>query len=86
MKSIKIFYSWQSDLPNRFNRGFIHSVLEKVTKEISKEESVDINALIDRDTKNVSGAPSIVETIFNKIDNCDIFVGDISIINLFEEN
>ena len=36
---------------------------------------------IDRDTKNVSGSPSITNTIFDKIDLCDIFICDVTIIN-----
>ena len=31
-----IFYSWQSDLPNASNRGFIESCLKKACKKISK--------------------------------------------------
>lgn len=86
MKRLRIFYSWQSDLPNKFNRGFIASVLEKVSKEINKSDQIGIQAIIDRDTKDTSGAPNIVNTIFSKIDECDIFIADISIINLHEEN
>lgn len=40
-----------------------------------------INVEVDRDTKNELGSPDIVNTIFAKIDECDLFVADISIIN-----
>lgn len=74
-----IFYSWQSDLPNKTNRGFIHDVLEKAVKNIRKTMKID--AAIDRDTANVPGAPEIHTTIFDKISQADLFVADVSIIN-----
>lgn len=76
-----IFYSWQSDLLNKYNRSFIQEVLEKANKEFSKDENFNIETVIDRDTYGLSGSPSIVESITGKIAKSDIFVCDISIIN-----
>jgi hypothetical protein len=36
---------------------------------------------LDRDTEGEPGAPDIADTIFAKIDKCDMFVSDVSIIN-----
>lgn len=80
MKST-IFYSWQSDLPNSINKGFIQTALESVARRIRNDDSIEISPVIDRDTQNVPGAPDIAATIFEKIDNCDIFVCDVTIIN-----
>jgi hypothetical protein len=77
-----IFYSWQSDLPNSTNRAFIETALEKAAKSIRRDESIEVEPVIDRDTRNVPGAPDIADTILKKIDGADIFVGDVSIINL----
>jgi len=77
----KIFYSWQSDLPNNTNRGFIGDALEKAIKSIRNDDSIKIEPVIDRDTQNVPGSPDIVNTIFEKIDEAQIFVCDVSIIN-----
>lgn len=76
-----IFYSWQSDLPNNENRGFIESCISASLKELStmKEFQLDLN--LDRDTKNELGTPDIVNTIFLKIEKSKIFIADISIIN-----
>lgn len=74
-----IFYSWQSDLPNSTNRGFIGKCLEEAIFSLNKDLMID--AVIDRDTKNVIGTPDIVSSIFNKIDNANIFVADVSFIN-----
>lgn len=80
IKSQKVFYSWQSSLPNKTNRNLIKDSLEKALKEINKELSVDERIELDSDTKNTVGSPDIVHTIMNKIDNSDIFIADVSII------
>ena len=78
--SVKIFYSWQSDLPNSETRGFIQSCIDAAAKAL--RDTVYIEA--DRDTKGEYGTPDIAETIFSKIDDCDIFVADVSIVNKYE--
>lgn len=80
-----IFYSWQSDLPNKYNRGFIADILEKSVKEINKSEDYIIEFNIDRDTLGKTGSPDIVNTIFDKIQNSEIFICDISLINNNQE-
>jgi hypothetical protein len=88
---LTVFYSWQADLSNRTNRGLIGDALGKAISavasevEITRDERPD-NAdsaefLLDRDTSGVPGAPDIAHTIFDKISNANIFVGDVSIIN-----
>lgn len=73
-----IFYSWQSDLPNKYNRNFIKSCIEKAVKDANRND----NCLeVDRDTNGVAGFPNIQQTILRKIESANIFVADISIIN-----
>ena len=74
-----IFYSWQSDLPNGTNRTFIESCLNKAIKELQIAHP-QLDPCLDRDTANVPGSPDISATIFDKIDNCSIFVCDVSIV------
>ena len=81
MRKFVIFYSWQSDLPNSTNRGFVQKALEKAAKSISRDVTVDVEPVIDRDTIGVPGAPDIANTIFKKIEEADVFLCDISIIN-----
>jgi hypothetical protein len=76
-----IFYSWQSDLPNSTNRGFIQTALEAAAKAIRDDESVEVQPVIDRDTAGVPGSPDISATIFGKIEQARVFVCDVSIIN-----
>jgi len=75
-----IFYSWQSDLPNNTNRGFIESVIEKAIKSTNGNDLYDLEPSIDRDTKDVPGAPNITQTLLDKIKASDAFVADISIV------
>jgi len=75
-----IFYSWQSDLPNNTNRGFIEGVLNESFSQLINNQ-FEIDFALDRDTKNVPGSPNIGNTIIDKIKKCDVFVADISIIN-----
>ncbi len=75
-----IFYSWQSDSPNSTNRGFIEKCIKQAIEQINSGD-LAIDFEIDRDTLEQSGSPDIVQSIFTKISNCRIFVGDVSIIN-----
>jgi len=75
-----IFYSWQSDLPNNTNRGFIEDCIKLALKDINSEQ-IYLDVAIDRDTKGECGTPDIAETIFNKINSSSIFIADISFIN-----
>lgn len=45
-------------------------------------DTVDIEA--DRDTKGEFGSPDIAQTIFSKIDDCDIFIADVSAVCQYE--
>lgn len=74
---MRIFYSWQSDLPNKNNRSFIEDCIKKTIKKY--KDTITIEA--DRDVKNNTGSPDIANTIFDKIDECDLFIADVSIIN-----
>jgi hypothetical protein len=76
-----VFYSWQSDLPNSTNRGFIQRALESAATAIAGDDTVAVEPVIDRDTEGVAGSPDIASTIFAKIAAADVVVVDVSIIN-----
>ncbi len=79
-----IFYSWQSDLPNNNNRGFIESCIQAAIQQISKED-IQLEIAIDRDTAGVPGTPDITKEIFDKISDSHIFIADISFIDTKNE-
>lgn len=79
--TIKIFYSWQSDLPNNTNRTVIKTALDNVAKSFNGDvESADREIEIDTATNRVFGTISIADRILKKIDECNIFIADVSII------
>jgi hypothetical protein len=73
-----VFYSWQSDLPGKCNRGLIKDALEKACKELSAELSLAVR--VDSDVQGQSGSPDIARTILEKIDAASVMVADVSII------
>jgi hypothetical protein len=75
-----VFYSWQSDLPNRTNRTFIQEALQKAIDGILETE-LEVDLILDRDTANTPGTPDIAQTILSKIDQAIAVVADVSIIN-----
>jgi hypothetical protein len=75
-----VFYSWQSDLPNSVNRGFIQQALEGAAKAIRNDDSIEVEPVVERDTQNVPGSPQIADAIFDKIAAADVFVADVSFI------
>ncbi|MDX2172997.1 MAG: hypothetical protein SFY56_07755 [Bacteroidota bacterium] len=81
-----VFYSWQSDLTSKYNRNFIEDAIKKGFKSLKKSKDFNIELNLERDTKDTSGTPDIVATIFNKIANSHIFICDISIINSESNN
>jgi hypothetical protein len=81
MMDHKIFYSWQSDLPTRTNEQFIEGALKSVIQKLKDDSSLDVNPILDRDIANMPESPDVAATILTKIEQSDIFVGDVSIIN-----
>ncbi|MBL8918104.1 MAG: hypothetical protein JNJ54_04515 [Myxococcaceae bacterium] len=78
--AITIFYSWQSDLPNRTNRGFIRDALEAAARKVRQDGSLSVDARIDSDTQGIAGSPEIHSAIFAKIDAAQCAVFDVSIV------
>src|SRR6266446_4696108 len=83
--NIKIFYSWQSDIDRKFNRNFIKDCLERTIKKLNKSLTVEEAIRLDHDTKDVTGSPDIANTILQKIDECDVFIGDITFVSKSEK-
>ena len=76
MKKINVFYSWQSDIKK------VHTEIRKVLAKVnSLFTDDDLELIIDNATRNTSGSPNISQSIFNKINNSDIFICDITTIN-----
>lgn len=74
----KIFFSWETDLPKSTNTNLIRSCIDKVKIDLVKK-----SVWIDRDeaTRDVPGAPKIIDEIIKKIQEADIFICDLTTIN-----
>lgn len=86
---MKIFYSWQSDLENKHNRGFIKEALEQAISDLNANLEVsepDRKIELDHDTKNVPGTPDLAGTIFEKISSSTVFIADISFVAERKDN
>ena len=67
-KEFKVFFSWQSDLSANQTKLFIEESIEMAKKLLP-----DSIALIpDEATRNRLGSPDIMNSIFEKIDDCDL--------------
>jgi len=75
-----IFYSWQSDLPNHLNHGFIQEALEVAAAQIRADTDIEVEPVIDRDTLGMPGAPDIASTILKKIEAATVFICDVSFV------
>lgn len=76
-KEFRIFFSWQSDLDADKTRTFIGECIKK-SGNLS-----GVSVILDEDTRDLPGSPDIVKTIFAKIDKCDLFIADVSIVGKY---
>lgn len=72
----KIFYSWQSD--DETSKKLLDNAI-KIIKDKRKD------FIITEATKDESGSPNISNKIIEKIEEADVFIGDISIIGTIEK-
>lgn len=75
-----VFFSWQSDLPNRINRTPIKEAINKAIKTLNADNN-GMHFTYEESTSGEVGAPNIAQTIIEKISKSDIFICDISIVN-----
>lgn len=79
MNDTTIFYSWQSNDKN--TKNFINKALNGAISDLSGNNTLDKAPRLDKDTQGAVGSPNIVSVIKEKIDNCGIFVADVSIVD-----
>lgn len=82
--SYKIFYSWQSDIPRKINRDFIEDALKQAIINLGQDfevaEALREELVFDQGMEGIPGTPPIAETIFSKIQNCAIYVADMTFV------
>ena len=76
----KIFFAWQLDSPSEHNKKFIWDALLHATENASTKGHPELSPRPESDTQGVPGTPNIVHTIFKRIQECAVFVADLSFI------
>jgi hypothetical protein len=80
MKMYTVFYAWQSDTDEKYNRNLIRIALDIAAKAISDDPSVAAQVAIDSDTQGVAGQPHVTDTLLEKIAGCDFFAPDLTFV------
>lgn len=75
-----VFYAWQTDLPEATNKAFIRDTLTAAIKA-ARKDGVALEKRPEEDARGRSGAADVPAAIFDMIERCSVFVGDVSIIN-----
>lgn len=79
---MKIFWSWQSDTPGKtcryLVRDSLQDAIEKLKQASDVEEPLRETVHLDHDIQGVTGSPDLVRTIFEKIEQSQVFVADIT--------
>lgn len=84
-KRLTVFYSWQSDTPSKLNRNFLEEALREALKRLHLDATLEValrdaTLELDKDTQGVTGSPPIAETILKKIEQCAVFVADLTFV------
>ena len=80
-KTYTLFYSWQSDLPEIRNK--ISKSIRDQAKKIKEKHNIQIKE--EQATRGLPGSPKIEDSIFEKIQNSDIFLADITPVASFND-
>jgi hypothetical protein len=73
-----IFFAWQDDLPAEQYKNFIRSCLDAAIKQLRRSEVLYEAIRRDEATMDEAGWPDIVATLLGKIEECSVFVADLS--------
>ncbi|MFP3596980.1 hypothetical protein [Chryseobacterium sp. SIMBA_029] len=85
---LKLFYSWQAQTREKFNRYFILECIKQAVKDLKTDpETKDLDITILEGTNMEPGVTPPAEVIMeDRIPNCDIFIADLSIVNKLPES
>jgi hypothetical protein len=75
-----IFFAWQLDTKSENNKTFIWESIVSACKKCEDTATPELSPRPEKDMEGVSGSPNIVQTIFKKIDQCSIFIADVTLV------
>jgi hypothetical protein len=80
--AIKLFWSWQSETPQRTGRILVRDALREAIEQLKIVAEIDEPerdaATIDHDPERISGGVGLVRAILKNIDAADVFVADVT--------
>jgi len=80
--AIKLFWSWQSETPQRIGRIFVRDALREAIEQLKITADIDEPerdaAKIDHDPERISGGLGLVREILRSIDAAAVFVADVT--------
>jgi hypothetical protein len=77
-----IFFSWQSNSEQKYNRNFLKGHIEHLTKRLPFEPQY----AYDEATRGLPGTPDIPSSIFSKIEKAAVALFDVSIVKRLKRN
>jgi hypothetical protein len=83
---VVVFYAWQSDRPAKVNHHLIREAAAEACARITEDDSNDWQVVLDSDTQGEAGMCDIPNTILQKIQNCDVFLADLTLIGTAAED
>lgn len=76
-----LFYSWQSQTDEERNHKYIQECISTAIANINKIHKKQYHIELQIAVRNIPGTKSIPNEIDKRISECDIFIGDLSIVN-----
>lgn len=76
-----LFYSWQSQTNEERNHKYIQKCINTAISNINKIHKKQYHIELQIAVRNIPGTKSIPNEIDKRISECDIFIGDLSIVN-----
>jgi hypothetical protein len=75
-----IFFAWQLNTPSETNKKFIWEALNHSARNAAIESQPELSPRAESDTQGIPGTPNIIQTIFKRIQQCAVFVADLSFV------
>lgn len=77
---VTVFYSWQSDRPEKVCRHLIRDAANLALKSVGATNEIELFPRLDHDTKREAGMPEIADTILRKIERAGFFLADVTFV------
>lgn len=85
---LKLFFSWQVETNNQGfnNKVFLTECINSAINQIQgKGDLKGVKIVYDDGLRKSPGTPDVALEMFEKIDECDIFIGDMTVVQHLEE-